>query len=97
MLTLHERKFMDLWLREEYTHDYQGHAQTASRDRGITYDHYVKHYVKLYPFYQEAWKLIGQWPDHLPPLPDDPNLPCPWESQEKLEARLQELKSFIAH
>ena len=93
MLTPHERQFMDLWLREEYTHDYEGHAQRASRDRGITYDQFVE----LYPFYQDAWKLIGQWPDHLPPLPEDPNLPCPWDSKEELEARLLELRAFIAH
>jgi hypothetical protein len=83
---------MDLWLREGYTHDYEGHAQTTSRERGITYDHYVE----LYPFYPEAWKPIGQRPDHIPPLPEDPQLPCPWESREKLEARLQELDSYSA-
>jgi hypothetical protein len=92
MLTEHERQFMDLFLREGFTHDYDGHAHQASWAKNIVYDDYVR----LYPFYQEEWKLRGGWPDHLPPLPDDPHLPCPWDSREQLEARIAGLESFIA-
>jgi hypothetical protein len=92
MLSQAERQFMDLYLREGFTHDYEGHAHRVASERGITYDHFVE----LYPFYQEAWKLIGQWPDHLPPLPDDPMIGCPWESKDQLEARVRELRTLVA-
>jgi hypothetical protein len=91
MLTDHERRFMDLYLREGFLHDYDGRAHRASRAKGIVYDHYVR----LYPFYQEAWRLLGEWPDHLPPVPDDPDLPCPWDSPEQLEARIAELEAPV--
>jgi hypothetical protein len=89
MLTDHERRFMDLYLREGFTHDYEGHAHRASWVKGIGYDHYVR----LYPFYKETWQHLGEWPDHLPPQPDDPKLPCPWESRDQLEARIAELEA----
>jgi hypothetical protein len=92
MLTEHERRFMDLYLREGFTHDYEGRAHRDSWARGITYDHYVR----LYPFYEEAWRTLGEWPDHLPPLPDDPDLPCPWDSREQLEARIAGLESLVS-
>jgi hypothetical protein len=92
MLTEHERRFMDLYLREGFTHDYEGHAHRASRAKGIVYDDYVR----LYPSYEEAWRLLGEWPDHLPPLPDHPALPCPWDSREQLEARIAELESLAS-
>lgn len=92
MLNQAERLFMDLYLREGFTHDYEGHAHRAALMRGITYDDFVE----LYPFYREAWKLIGQWPDHLPPQPDDPTLSCPWESKDQLETRLRELRTLVS-
>jgi hypothetical protein len=92
MLTEHERRFMDLYLREGFTQDYEGHAHRASREKGIVYDHYVR----LYPFYEEAWRCLGEWPDHLPPLPDDVSLPCPWDSKDHLEARIAELESLVS-
>jgi hypothetical protein len=91
MLLEAERQFMDLFLREGFTHDYEGHAHRASWAKGIVYDHYVK----LYPFYEETWETLGEWPDDLPPLPDDPALPCPWDSKEQLEARIAELESVV--
>jgi hypothetical protein len=91
MLSEHERQFMDLFLREGFMHDYEGHAHQASWAKGIVYDHYVK----LYPFYEEAWRVLGEWPDHLPPIPDDPGLSCPWDSKEQVEARIAELESLV--
>jgi hypothetical protein len=92
MLSQAERQFMDLYLREGFTHDYEGHAHRASRERGISYDHFVE----LYPYYQEAWKFVGEWADHLPPVPEDSRLPCPWDSKDQLETRLRELKTLVA-
>ena len=40
--------------------------------------------------------MLGEWPDDLPPVPDDPALPCPWESKEQLEARIAELESLVS-
>lgn len=91
MLTIEEREFMDLYVREEFLHDYQGYAQTLSRDRGILYDHYAK----MWPSYMEAWNLRGGFPDHIPPLPANPTPPCPWASKEELEARIAELESLV--
>ena len=56
MLMEAERQFMDLFLREGFTHDYQGHAHQASGAKGIVYDHYVR----LYPFYEETWSRVGR-------------------------------------
>jgi hypothetical protein len=91
MLTESERRFMDRYLREGFLHDYEGPAHQASWAKGIVYDDYVR----LYPFYQEAWRLLGDWPDHLPPLPDDANMACPWGSREQLQARIAELESLV--
>lgn len=92
MLTKHERQFMDLFLREGFTQDDDGHAHRSSRARGIVYDDFVR----LYPFYEETWRVLGKWPDHLPPLPEDPDLPCPWPSKERLEARIAELEAVVS-
>ena len=91
MLTESERQFMDLFLREGFNHDYEGNAHKLSWAKDIVYDHYVQ----LYPFYEEIWKLIEDWPDHLPPIPDDPNLASPWSSKHELEARIFELQSLV--
>jgi hypothetical protein len=37
----------------------------------------------------------GHWGGPYPPLPDDPNLLCPWDSKEDLEARIAELESLV--
>ncbi len=92
MLLEAERQFMDLFLREGFTHDYEGHAHRVSWAKGIVYDHYVK----LYPFYEATWETLGEWPGDLPPVPDDPALRCPWDSKEQLEARIAELESVVA-
>ncbi len=92
MLTECERQFMDLFLREGFGQDYEGHAHRAARARGIVYDHFVR----LYPFYEDAWRMLGEWPDDRPPLPPDPNLPCPWTSREQLEARIAELETLVS-
>jgi hypothetical protein len=91
MLTKEEREFMDLYVREEYTHDYYGYAQALTKGMGITYDHFAR----MYPFYVEAWKPLGGLQEVLPPLPDNPTPPCPWSSKEEMEARLVELESLV--
>ena len=91
MLTECERQFMDLFLREGFRHEYEGHAHRSAQARGIVYDHFVR----LYPFYEETWRVLGEWPDELPPIPDDLALPCPWDSKERLEARITELESLV--
>jgi len=89
MLTVAERQFMDLYVREGFTHDYNGHANSISKAIGITYDHFAT----LWKYYKVAWETVGEWPDHLPPLPPDPNMPCPWETVTALETRIKELQN----
>ena len=89
-LTSHERQFMDLYIREMHLGDYDGHAHRLSDERGITYNHYTQ----LEPAYMEYWGGAGNWGGPWPPLPDDPKLPCPWESKEQLESRIAELESL---
>jgi hypothetical protein len=81
---------MDLYVREMHLGDYDGHAHRLSGDRGITYDHYTR----LEPAYMAFWGGAGNWGEPWPPLPEDPNLPCPWASREELEARISELESL---
>lgn len=89
MLTTAEREFMDLYVKEEFTHDYHGYAQELARGRGIVYDHFAR----LYPFYIEEWDRLGGLQEELSPIPANPTPPCPWASREKFEARLAELKA----
>ncbi len=90
-LLTQERQFMDLYIREMHLGQNTGHAHRLSNERGITYNHYTK----LEPAYMEFWGGAGNWPEPWPPLPDDPKLPCPWESAEQLEARIAELESAV--
>ena len=87
-----ERRFMDLYIREMHLGQSDGHAHRLSAERGITYSHYLQ----LEPAYMEYWGGAGNWGAPYPPLPDDPHLPCPWDSKEELEARIAELES-LAH
>jgi hypothetical protein len=88
MLTTAEREFYDVWFREDCGFE-ATYATPLSHERGITYDHYAK----MYPFYVETWRRIGEWPDGFPPVPPNPTPPCPWASREEFEARLEELAS----
>jgi hypothetical protein len=85
LLTVNERQFMDLYIREMHLGQYDGHAHRLSDERGITYDHFAR----LEPAYMEYWG------EPWPPLPDDPNLHCPWDSREHIEARIAELGSLV--
>jgi hypothetical protein len=75
-LTEHERRFMDLHLREMHLGQNDGHAHRLSRERGITYDHYLR----LEPAYLEYWVGASNWGGPYSPLPDDPTPPYPWAS-----------------
>lgn len=86
MLTTAEREFYDVWFREDCGFE-ANYATPLSQERGITYDHYAR----MYPYYIEAWRTIGEWPDGFPPVPPNPTPPCPWASKEEFEARLAEL------
>ena len=89
MLTTAEREFYDVWFREDCGFE-ATYATPLSHKRGITYDHYAR----MYPFYVETWRTIGEWSDGLPPVPSNPTPPCPWASKEEFEARLAELESI---
>jgi hypothetical protein len=89
MLTTQEREFMDLYVRASFMHDYDSYAMTLTKSLGITYDHFAR----MYPFYHETWKATGEWPDAFPPIPEDPEPPCPWPNKEAMEARLDELET----
>jgi hypothetical protein len=86
-----ERRFMDLYVREMHLGQMDGHAHRLSRERGVSYEHFQQ----LEPAYMEYWGGAGNWGDAFPPLPEDPHLPCPWESKDQLEDRIRELKSLI--
>ena len=91
MLTTQEREYMDLYVREEFTHDYHGYAQELARGRGIVYDHFAR----MWPFYMKTWDQLGGIQEELPPFPANPTPPCPWASKEEFEARLAELESLV--
>jgi hypothetical protein len=86
-----ERQFMDLYIREMHLGQNDGHAHRVSAERGITYNHYLQ----LEAAYMEYWGGAGNWGGPYPPLPDDPNLPCPWASKEELEARIAHMESLV--
>ncbi len=86
-----ERQFMDLYIREMHLGQNAGHAHRLSRDRGITYDHYLR----LEPAYMEYWGGAGNWGGPYPPLPDDPEMSCPWDSREHVEARIAEVEPLL--
>jgi hypothetical protein len=89
MLIEAEREFYDVWFNENCRQT-AGYATLASRERGITYNHYAR----MYPFYYETWKTLGlDWSDGFPPLLKDPTPPCPWSSREAIETRLDELET----
>lgn len=70
-----------------------GHAHQEAAKRGITYDHCAA----LWHPYKEARAAedLGPWDDAYPPIPDDPNLTCPWESKEQVESRIKELTAVV--
>jgi hypothetical protein len=80
MLTTEEREFYDVWFREECGYP-ATYATRLSDERGITYDHFTR----LEPAHMEYWGGAGHWGEPWPPLPDDPNLPCPWDSREHMK------------
>ncbi len=86
-----ERQFMDLYIREMHLGNYEGHAHRLSDERGINYEHFTQ----LEPFYMEYWGGAGNWGGPYPPLPENPNLPCPWDSREQMEARIAELGLLV--
>jgi hypothetical protein len=85
MLTTAEREFLDLDYREGFLHEREGHAHEVAQARGITYDHCAQ----LWHPYKEAREHLGPWPEAFPPIPPDPSLPCPWESREDNEKRIE--------
>lgn len=82
---------MDLYIRELNLGEYDGHAHRLSKERGITYDHYNQ----LHDTYMEFWGGAGNWGAPWPPLPENPNMPCPWDSREQVGARIEELTSMV--
>jgi hypothetical protein len=88
ILTQAEREFYDVWFREDCGYP-AVYATPLIHSRGITYDHLMR----MYAFYIETWKSIGEWPDGFPPMPENPEPPCPWPTREALEARLEELET----
>jgi hypothetical protein len=88
MLARSERLFLDLYYRESFLLD-DGHAHQEARKRGITYDHCAA----LWHPYKETRMADGSgpWEDAFPPIPPDPSLPCPWESREEIEKRIEQL------
>lgn len=88
MLTKHERLFLDLFYREDFLLE-DGHAHREAAKRGINYDHCAA----LWHPYKDARAADGSgpWSGPYPEIPDDPNLPCPWESREQVESRIKEL------
>jgi hypothetical protein len=93
MLTNQERLFLDLYYREGFLLE-DGHAHQEAARRGITYDHCAA----LWHHYKEARAMDGSgpWDGPYPEVPNDPALPCPWESREQLEARIAELESLAS-
>lgn len=91
LLTDNERQWMDLYIREMHLGQYDAHAHRLSEERGITYNHCNQ----LHDAYMAFWGGAGNWGAPEPPLPDDPNLPCPWDSREHIEARIAELGSLV--
>ncbi len=87
----HERQFMDLYIREMHLGQNAGHAHRLSWERGIT----CQHFLRLEPAYMEYWGGAGNWGGPYPPLPDDPEMSCPWDSRKQLEARIAELEPVI--
>ncbi len=86
-MTRPEREFYDLWLGELFV-TYVGRASYLLAKRGI----YYNHMTLLWGSYQAAWDAIGHaWCHHVPPLPLDLDLPCPWDSVEGLASRAREL------
>lgn len=90
MLTPEERAFYDVWFREDCEHraDY---ATPLAHSLGVGYNHFAR----MWPFYHETWKKLGlaEWDGGTPPLPDNPEPPCPWPSRETIEARLEQLET----
>ena len=90
LLTPAEREFMDLYVRAVYMHDYDAYAKRAAKALGITYDHFSR----MDPFYLETWKTSGEeWPDAIPPIPENREPPISWPSLKAFEARLDELET----
>jgi hypothetical protein len=91
-LTRHEREFYDLWWGEVSMH-YLGRAHYLAARRGITYDHFSSMWLS----YAAAWNSFGySWCYHIPPLPLDLDLPCPWDSAEAMASRINQLTSVSA-
>ena len=83
----HEREFYGLWLGEECS-CFIARASYLLAKRGLNYDHMMQ----LWHSYQAAWDAIGyHWCYHIPPLPLDLDLPCPWDSAEAFAIRVKEL------
>lgn len=82
-----EREFYGLWVGELFI-TYYGRATQLLANRGIQYNHMLL----LWSSYHAAWDALGYaWCYHIPPLPLDPDLPCPWDSVEGLAIRAREL------
>ncbi len=81
-----EIRFMDLYIREMHLGRYDDHAHCLSDERGIPYDHDTR----LEPADREYRGGTGHRGEPRPPLPDDPNPPCPWDSRTHIEARIAE-------
>jgi hypothetical protein len=90
MLTREEREFYDVWFMEDCEHT-ATYATPLAHSRGIDYNHFAR----MWPFYHETWKELGMesWDGWAPPLPDNPEPPCPWPTREAMEARLDELET----
>ena len=91
MLTKQEQLFLDLYYREGFLLE-DGHAHQEATRKGITYDHCAA----LWLLYKEARTAqgLGPWEGLYPDIPSDPNLSCPWDSREQLEARIEELQAL---
>ena len=90
-MSRHEREFYDLYVGELYI-TYYGRAHDLLARHGIRYEHLAA----LWSPYMAAWIAIGySWCYHIPPLPLDQELPCPWESAEAAVIRISELKGGI--
>ena len=83
----HEREFYDLYVGEICNH-YSGRACYLLQRHGITYEHLAA----MWSPYAAAWVAIGfEWCYHIPPLPLDLDLACPWDSAEAMVIRIGEL------
>lgn len=86
-MTRSEREFYGLWMGE-MSILYIGRASYLLARRGITYNDLLS----MWRPYHTAWDAIGyDWCYHVPPLPLDLDLPCPWDSIEALASRVKEL------